>query len=90
MLMDRVALVSGLSLRRAQDPSCSAAGEYVRLASREPSAPAGVVKILTSSRDEVRHIHQTLQGRFLQVGPDFLGVEIHNDVVAARGLQGEW
>ena len=90
-LMDHLIQTTGLSLRRADDTGCLATGEHLHCASRGASAPAGTLKLLLPHpRDAVRQLHAALNGRFLRVRPDCLTIEVHNEVLAARGLQGNW
>ena len=63
-------------------------GEFIRLASKDTTAPAGRVRLLLASRDEVRKVFAALHGQTIQVGQDYVGIEVANDAEDAQRRPG--
>lgn len=83
LLMDHLAGAVGLRLTEtdyARDPR---AGEYVHLASQDPLAQPGRVRLLLGSQEDVRRVYAGLHGQTLQVGADLVGIAVANDAVDA-------
>ncbi len=53
-LMDHACAATGIALQEASNAEHPKPGEYVRAASRDASAPSGVVKVLVKSKEDVR------------------------------------
>ena len=70
-----------LALQEARNAEHPKPGEYVHAASRDANAPAGVVKVLVKSKEDVRKLYVALHGQAIQVGQDNVGIEVRNDPV---------
>ena len=79
--MDHACQTSGLSLTRAADAENPRPGEYYHAASRDPSAPAGVIKVTAKSREDVCKLYTALHNQAIQVGQDMAGIQVVNDYI---------
>ena len=61
-------------------------GEFVHLASVDPAAPPGRLRLFLRSEDEVRKFYAPLHGQTVQVGQDLVAIEISNDIINAASL----
>ena len=90
-IMDHVILHapadSGLkNLKRAADPDKPKLGDYLHMASVDPSAPPGRLQVYCATETEVAELYSLLDGNVLKCGQDFIGISVSNDVLAARAV----
>ena len=92
VLMTHVILATGLSINEMDDQRSAMAGEYIHLATQEPTAQPGRLRVLLSSMDDVRKLHNALHGQTVKVGPDRIGVMFCDDLMESRGVpgSGQW
>ena len=77
--MRRLSASLDIDIRETEYDRLPRSGEYVHLASKDPSAPAGRALILSANKDECKRAWDRLQGRHIKVGPDTVGVRVYND-----------
>ena len=78
---------SGLrNLKKAADPDKPKLGEYLHMASVDPSAPPGRLQVFCASESEVTALRDLLDGAPIKCGRDFIGISVSNDVLAARAV----
>ncbi len=58
-------------------------GEWMHLASRDPAAAPGRVRLHLTSRADVARVYEALDGQTLAVGTDRMAITVHNDVEEA-------
>ena len=85
-LMNHLTASSGLQVQAAKDPTGPRKGEYVHLASVDPSAPPGRLRLYLGSQDDVRKVFNALHGQAIQAGADYIAIEVTNDL--SNSLQG--
>ena len=90
-IMDHVILHapadSGLkNLKRAADPDKPKLGDYLHMASVDPSAPPGRLQVYCATETEVAELYSLLDGNVLKCGQDFIGISVSNDVLAERSV----
>ena len=88
ILMRHVVSSTGLSLAAAVDAERPRAGEYIHLASRDPLAPPGRMRVFLNSLEEVRRLYAALHGQSVLVNGDFVAVTVANDAVALERASG--
>ena len=88
LLMQHAIQRSGLQLTETAPGSEQKLGEYLHLASADPLAPPGRVRVLVSTDDEVRKIRNALHGQCIQVGGDKVRVRVCNDFLDSRATPG--
>ena len=86
--MTHVCQATGLQLQETDYSRTPAAGEYIHLASQDADAPAGRLRVLLNSAEEVRRLYNALHGQTVQVGQDRVGITVTNDVLDSRGVPG--
>ena len=86
--MNYIISATGLQIMKATSDEHPAPGEYVHLASRDAQAPSGEVKVLAHRQEDIRELYETLRGQALQVGLDFVAVEVKNDLITIQGMTG--
>ena len=62
--------------------------EFIHLASKDTAAAAGRLRLLLANRDEVRKVFAALHGQTIQVGQDYVGIEVANDAEDAQRRPG--
>ena len=78
---------SGLKdLRKAANPDKPKLGEYLHLASVDPSAPPGKLQVFCTCEAEVADLRRLLHEKTLQCGTEYLGITVTNDVLAAKAV----
>jgi len=82
------ALVDGglKDLRRAANPDKPKLGEFLHLASVDPSAPPGKLQVFCASESDVEDLRRLLHEKTLKCGSDYVGITVSNDVLAARAV----
>ena len=88
LLMQHVTLTTGLSIKETDYSRVPRVGEYVHLASQDPTAQPGKLRVLLSSADEVRRLYNALHGQTLQVGSDRVGIVVGNDLIDGQQVPG--
>ena len=63
-------------------------GEFLHLASHDPSAPPGRLRVLLATDAEVRKLRSALHGQHIQVGNDKIGIRVCNDFLDSRATPG--
>ena len=81
LLMDHACRATGVQFTEASNPDAPRPGEYYHLASQEAHAPAGVIKVLAKSQEDLRKLYAALHGQAIQVGRDLVGIEVKNDLM---------
>ena len=87
-LMEHAVTATGLRLQPATSPESPQLGEYVHLASVDPSAPPGRMRVLLREEADVRRLRAALGGQSIQVGHDYVGVRVANDIIDATSAPG--
>ena len=87
-ILDHACNATGLDIKEAVDPNQPNAGEYVHVASRDAGAPAGRLRVLLKSVDEVRKVFVALHGQAIKVNEDSIGIEVVNDVMTLEIASG--
>jgi hypothetical protein len=87
-LMNHLVNATGLVLKETSYQGNPQLGEYIHLATTDPSAPPGKVRILLSSKQEVEKVYATLQGQTIQVGRDQVGISVCNDIIDGAAISG--
>ena len=87
-ILDHTCNATGLDIKEAIDPNQPKTGEYVHLASRDAGAPAGRLRVLLKSVDEVRKVFVALHGQAIMVNNDSIGIEVVNDVMTLEIASG--
>ena len=78
---------SGLkNLKKAAKPDKPKLGEFLHMASVDPSAPPGRLQVFCASESEVAELRRLLHETTLKCGSDFVGIAVSNDVLAARAV----
>ena len=78
---------SGLkNLKKAADPDKPKLGDYLHMASVDPSAPPGRLQVYCATETEVAELYSLLDGNVLKCGQDYIGISFSNDVLAARAV----
>ncbi|CAK0789337.1 unnamed protein product, partial [Prorocentrum cordatum] len=86
LLIDHVCTATGAQFTEASNPDAPQPGECYHLASRGPRAPAGVIKVLAKSQEDLRKLYAALHGQAIRVGRGLVGIEVKNDLMlTARG-----
>ena len=88
LLMTHVCQATGLSLRETDYSQAPRTGEYIHLASQDPAAPPGRLRLLLQDLEAVRRVRAALHGQTLQVGTDRIGIEIANDYLDSASVPG--
>ena len=87
-IMDHACNATGCSVMEAGNGNSPKLGEFVHLASVDPAAPPGRLRLFLRSEDEVRKFYAALHGQTVQVGQDLVAIEISNDIINAASLLG--
>jgi hypothetical protein len=87
-LMNHLVNATGLTLKETSYQGNPRLGEYIHLATTDPSALPGKVRILLSSKQEVEKVYATLQGQTIQVGRDKVGISVCNDIIDGAAISG--
>ena len=87
-IMAHACAVTGCSIKEAVTGSTPKLGEYVHLASQDPMARPGRLRVFLSSEDEVRKLYVSLHGQTVQVGQDLVAMEISSDIINIQSLAG--
>ena len=87
-LMAHAVAANGLQLQQAQDAQAPSFGEYLHLASVDPTARPGTMKVLLRDPEEVRKLYNALDGQTVQVGMDLVGVRVANDLMEVLPVPG--
>ena len=87
-LMNHAIQATGLQIKETDYQGTPQVGDYIHLASQDPTAPPGKIRVLLSTADEVRRLHNALHGQTIQVGQDRVGILVGNDLVDSRGVPG--
>ena len=78
---------SGLkNLKKAANPDKPKLGEFLHMASVDPSAPPGRLQKFCASESEVAELRRLLHETTLKCRSDFVGIAVSNDVLAARAV----
>ena len=88
LLMRHVVQCTGLQLRETSYQGPMQLGEFVHLASLDPDAPPGKVKVILASAQEVRRIYNALHGQTIMIGQDRIGIVVGNDLVEGQRVPG--
>ena len=88
LLMAHLCQAAGLQLQETDYAREPKLGEYIHLASQDPLNPPGRVRLLLGSREEVRKVYATLQDQTVQVGSDYIGIDVCNDLEEELKLPG--
>ena len=88
MLMEHVTSQIGIAVTASTDSQGLRPGEYYAFRARDPYAPAGRVRLLLRSREEVRRLYAGLHGQVLRVGGDSIRIAVQNDMVDSAGQAG--
>ena len=88
-LMVHAAGSTGLSLTAAADPDRPKAGEFVHLASRDESAPAGCLRVFLQDVEGVRRLYAALHGQAVRVNGDYIYVRVTNDAMTLEAASGK-
>ena len=87
-LMAHAATATGLRLQPATSPESPQLGEYEHLASVDPSAPPARMRALLREEADVRRLRAALDGQSIQVGHDYVGLRVANDIIDATSAPG--
>jgi hypothetical protein len=79
-LMQHLALKTGLNIKVGNELGGPKVNEYVHLASIDPSAPPGRLRLYLGSQDDVRRVANALHGQVVEVGSDLVAIEVTNDL----------
>ena len=88
LLITHLSSATGIALVEADPARGLREVSYVHLASQDPSAPPGRLRMLLRDADEVRRVYAALHGQTIQVGQDTIAIEITNDLYEAARLPG--
>ena len=88
LLMRHVVTATGLQLQETDYGRAPKVGEFIHLATQDSSAPPGRLRVLLSSAEEVRRLHNALHEQTVQVGADKVGVVVENDLLTGQGVPG--
>ena len=88
LLMQHVAHSTGLAIQETDYTRAPKVGEYVHLASQDPTAPPAKLRVLLGSADDVRRLYNALHGQTLQVGNDRVGIVVGNDLIDGQRVPG--
>ena len=88
LLMSHLASSVGLQLAETDYSRDARPGEYVHLASKDPAAEPGGVRLLLDSQEAVRRMYAGLHGQTLQVGGELVGIAVFNDAAEASRRPG--
>ena len=77
--MQRLREATDIPITETQYDRSPQAGEYIHLASQDPSAPAGRALCLFSTREQCERAWNHWQGRHIKVGADTVGIRVFND-----------
>ena len=81
LLMQHVVSATGLARAETDYSRAPRVGEFVHLASQDPSAPPGKLRVHLGSADEVRKLYNALHGQTVMVGSDRVGILVGNELV---------
>jgi hypothetical protein len=88
LLMQHVINATGLNLKETDYQRAPVAGEYIHLATQNPTAEPGKLRVMLASAEEVRRVYNALDGQTLQVGNDRVGIKVSNDLVDGQRVPG--
>ena len=88
LLMHHLIASTGLQIAETQYDRAPRVGEFIHLASQDASAPPGRMRVLLENAEAVRKVFAPLNGQMIQVGHDFVGIEVSNDVVDGQLVPG--
>ena len=75
-----------LSLQDASTQADPPPNSWQWLAARDPDAPPGRVRLSLTSLEQVQAVVDAVHGRAIQVGSDFIAIEVQNDLLDTRHL----
>ena len=87
-LMQHVIQHTGLRLIETPGEREQMVGEYLHLASRDPTAQPGRMRVLLSNLDEIRQLRNALHGQHIKVGGDKVGIQVCNDFLDSQATPG--
>ncbi len=87
-LVHHVLSSTGIQLRASSSAERASTGFWVHLPSVDASAPPGCARLYLGSKAEVEHIYEALDGQVVQVGLDWLKIEVRNDLLSSSVLSG--
>ena len=87
-IMAHACKATGCNVKEASKSTAPKAGEYVHLASVDPTAPPGRLRLFLNSEEEVRKFYAALHGQTVQVGRDLIAIELAIDMIQLQPLPG--
>ena len=87
-LMQHATQAVGIQLVETSYSGIPKIGEFVHLASQDPSAPPGKIKVFLSSLDDVRKLYGALHGQSIVVGADRVGIIVGNNILDSLNAPG--
>ena len=88
ILMQHVTQATGLAIKETDYSRVPKCGEYIHLASQDPTAQPGKLRVLLSTADEVRRLYNALHGQTVQVGGERIGIVVSNDLINGQQVPG--
>ena len=87
--MAHVCQAIGIVLNATQGDLPPKLGEFYHVASRDCYAQPGRVQLLLRSPEEAKRVHDAFHGQTVQVGVDYVAIEVSNDALNAASLTGK-
>ena len=87
-LMQHLVTNTGLQLSETQYDRAPRVGEYIHLATQDTTALPGKMRILLSDAEAGRKVFGALNGQTIQVGQDFVSIEVTHDAVDGQVVPG--
>lgn len=87
-LMQHATQAVGIQLVETSYSGVPKIREFVHLASQDPSAPLGKIKVFLSSLDDVRKLYGALHGQSIVVGTDRVGIIVGNNILDSLNVPG--
>jgi hypothetical protein len=88
LLVQHLATATGIVLQETDYSKDPKAGDFIHLATKDPFAKPGTMRLILGSNAEALKVYQSLHGQTVQVGSDLVGIEVVNDVINSVATPG--